>query len=95
MAKSISRERGLCQGRVESMLQFVLSVAGHVYDVIENWKQKGWGFQVGHAWLGMLSYADDFIILARSSLQLKQMIDQLEASLSQIGLNFSTKYGKS
>eukprot|EP00973_Karenia_brevis_P000593 83616-Karenia_brevis.AAC.1 len=77
------------------MLQFVLSVGVHVFELVDRWKQSGIGFRVGDVWLGLLSYADDFLVLARTQLHLQTMINQLEASLDEIGLKFSPKKGKS
>eukprot|EP00973_Karenia_brevis_P082166 11391251-Karenia_brevis.AAC.1 len=77
------------------MLQFVLSVGLQVFNLVEHWKKNGLGFVIGDVWLGMLSYADDFLVLARTRLHVQQMTDQLEECLNQIGLEFSPKKGKS
>ncbi|MFM7986643.1 MAG: hypothetical protein ACKPKO_45740, partial [Candidatus Fonsibacter sp.] len=62
---------GLRQGRTESMMMFVQSVAEAVEDMLSSWKARGWGALVGVLWLGLMGFVDDLVLLATSLAQAK------------------------
>eukprot|EP00973_Karenia_brevis_P039607 5470340-Karenia_brevis.AAC.1 len=43
---TVSRGRGLAQGRSGSMLQFVLALLDGVGGIVAEWKARGWGFRL-------------------------------------------------
>eukprot|EP00973_Karenia_brevis_P082248 11402334-Karenia_brevis.AAC.1 len=59
IGRSVSHCRGLRQGRAESMIIFVLSLALCLKEIVEGWKMSNVGFVINDVWLGILDYADD------------------------------------
>eukprot|EP00973_Karenia_brevis_P001298 177200-Karenia_brevis.AAC.1 len=84
IGRSVGHSRGLRQGRVESMLIFVLSLAVGLKDLVEGWKASDVGFGIGDVWLGILDYADDMFVCARSLIELQLMLGQLERQLIRL-----------
>eukprot|EP00973_Karenia_brevis_P066809 9287511-Karenia_brevis.AAC.1 len=85
VGQAVTRSRGVCQGRVESMLEFVYSVAWSVRDLVASWMQRGMGFSV----------EDDLYVLASSFTHMMTMVSELELALKEsAGLSFSPKKGK-
>eukprot|EP00973_Karenia_brevis_P001131 154635-Karenia_brevis.AAC.1 len=86
--------RGVRQGRVQSMIDFVLAVAAKLRPLISSWIQNGIGLQFEEYWLGMLSYADGCIFIGRTRSEVITMITDTAGVMAHIGLTFSFKPGK-
>eukprot|EP00973_Karenia_brevis_P080451 11162940-Karenia_brevis.AAC.1 len=89
--RRILLQRGVRQGRVESMVHFVLTVAVAMQGLVVEWKRSGIGLVVSGVWVGCLNYADDFAFLGRSIVDVHRMMNDTAATLSRIGLGFSFK----
>lgn len=79
IARAIHTCRGLRQGRVCSMFNFVLTVARAVHSQIDEWRKRGVGFVLDGRWLGFLNFADDFLVVAKSFAEMRTMFEGLRA----------------
>eukprot|EP00973_Karenia_brevis_P016188 2215320-Karenia_brevis.AAC.1 len=88
-AKQLILNRGVRQGRIESMLHFVMTVAFKLESLLASWQQRGLGLYFDGHFVGLFNYADDFVILAPSAVQLRTMFGEISDCLHLIGLQFS------
>ena len=96
--RTIALDRGVPQGAPESP-QLFISVTDHILGkLFERWKSKNWGYRANDAWIPIVAYADDIIVLAKSLSELQQMLGDISAAFETAGLSINpekTRYSSS
>ena len=85
---AVDRRRGLPQGDPLSPMIFNMVVFYLLDPLMRRWKQQGFGINIGGA-DGLVSafiFADDIILFGQNPDQLKQMFEDLEATLAKADL---------
>jgi hypothetical protein len=82
--------QGVKQGSVWSPLLFALYIDG----VVRELKSAGLGVSVHRVWVGILLYADDIVLMARSGVELRQMLAVVEAFSHKWRFRFSAVKSK-
>eukprot|EP00973_Karenia_brevis_P065081 9037095-Karenia_brevis.AAC.1 len=71
-----------------------MTVAHQADALLQKWDEQGYGIAFNGHLLQALNYADDFVFLAKSAVELKSMFVEFSECLSRIGLEFSFEKGK-
>ena len=88
---SVDYHFGGRQGGAETAIVFADMIDAATEDVVESWNDKGYGFRVdGKMLLNHVVWADNFVLLADSGRQLRDMINELTLPLQRWGFRWKT-----
>ena len=87
--RSISLDRGVPQGAPESPQLFITVTDVALGELLEKWRRNGWGYTMGGAWVPIVAYADDILILAQSEEQLQEMLSDVTVAFEKVGLSIN------
>ena len=80
---------GTRQGSPESGVLFLVGVWQGMKNLVRRWREEEKGFRVGREFLSHLIFVDDLIVIAKDPYQAREMMGQLRAALSLVGLTIS------
>eukprot|EP00973_Karenia_brevis_P017529 2404446-Karenia_brevis.AAC.1 len=85
----IKCNRGIKQGRADSMRLWCQTVMHHVQPIITPWKSRRIGGYIGDNWMPLVGYADDINIIANDYEHVHIMLREFVGALQKIGLSLS------
>ena len=89
VSSPIQMLRGTRQGSPESGVLFLIGVWQGMKKLVQRWREEQRGFRVGKEFLSHLIFVVDLIVIASDPFQAREMMGQLRAALSTVGLRIN------